>query len=154
LGATARLRRRRRVPDDQDRHWRVGAYAICRRDDQVLLVRASTRTTVEGRWFLPGGGLKFGEPPLHAVLRELHEETGLTGRSPRLAGVTSDLHTSRSGSAIFVIRVLFDVDVDPGELVFESHGTSDSARWVAMGEVRALGALDYVLVALGLDAPK
>jgi 8-oxo-dGTP diphosphatase len=142
------------VPDDQDRRWRVGAYAICRRDDEVLLVRASSRTTVEGSWFLPGGGLEFGEPPHDAVLRELHEETGLTGRSPRLSGVTSDLHTSTSGAAIFVIRLLFGVDVDAGELVFESHGTSDAARWVPIGQVRQIGALDYVLVALGLDAPK
>jgi 8-oxo-dGTP diphosphatase len=142
------------VPDDADQHWRVGAYAICRRGDEVLLVRASSRTTVEGRWFLPGGGLEFGEPPHDAVLRELHEETGLSGRSPRLAGVTSDLHASRSGRATFVIRLLFEVDVDAGELVFEAHGTSDAARWVPIGEVRALGALDYVLVALGLETSK
>ncbi|GAA1975876.1 NUDIX hydrolase [Kitasatospora viridis] len=30
-------------------------------------------------WFTPGGGLKPGEPPREAALRELAEETGLTG---------------------------------------------------------------------------
>jgi 8-oxo-dGTP diphosphatase len=142
------------VSEGQDRRWRVGAYAICRRDDEVLVVRASSRTTVEGGWFLPGGGLEFGEAPEDAVVRELREETGLTGRSPRLAGVTSDVHVGRQGDEIFVVRILFDVDVDPGELVFEAHGTSDEARWVPRDEVRALGALPYVLVALGLDASK
>ena len=142
------------MADDEDQHWRVGAYAICRRRDEVLLVRASSRTTVEGRWFLPGGGLEFGEAPQDAVLRELHEETGLAGRSPRLAGGTSDLHTGRRGGAIFVIRLLFDVDVDDDELVFEDEGTSDAARWVPLHEVRALGALPYVLDALGLASAK
>ncbi len=140
------------MADEEDRHWRVGAYAICRRGDEVLLVRASSRTTVEGRWFLPGGGLEFGEAPRDAVLRELGEETGLTGRSPRLVGVTSDLHTGRAGAATFVIRLLFEVDVDTGELVFEARGTSDAARWVPVDEVRDLGALPYVLEALGLAA--
>jgi 8-oxo-dGTP diphosphatase len=142
------------VADDEDQVWRVGAYAICRRGDDVLLVRASSRTTVEGRWFLPGGGLQFGEAPQDGVLRELHEETGLTGRAPRLAGVTSDLHDRPRGGRIFMIRLLFEVQVDPGELVSETNGTSDAARWVPRGEVGALGALDYVLFALGLEAPK
>jgi hypothetical protein len=73
---------------------------------------------------------------------------------PRLVGVTSDVHTGRRGGAVFVIRLLFDVDVDAGELVFEDHGTSDAARWVRLDEVRALGALDYVLIALGLAEAK
>lgn len=142
------------MADEEDQHWRIGAYAICRRGDDVLLVRASSRTTVEGRWFLPGGGLEFGEAPHDAVLRELREETGLTGRAPRLAGVTSDLHHSRRGGATFVVRLLFVVDVDDGELVFEAQGTSDEARWVPLGEIRSVGAMDYVLVALGLTTEK
>jgi ADP-ribose pyrophosphatase YjhB (NUDIX family) len=132
--------------------WRVGAYAICRRGDEVLVVRASSRTTVEGRWFLPGGGVEFGEPPEDAVLRELTEETGLTGHDPRVAGVTSELHTRRDGRRVFIVRLLYEVDVEDGTLVHESGGTSDEARWVRVDEVRALGAIPYVLVALGLEA--
>jgi 8-oxo-dGTP diphosphatase len=142
------------VTDGEDQRWRVGAYAICRRGDEVLLVRASSRTTVEGQWFLPGGGLRFGEPPDAAVLRELREETGLEGRSPRLIGVTSDLHDRAAGGQMFVIRLLFEVDVDDGELVAESHGTSDDARWVPLDEVLVLGATPYALYALGLDTSK
>jgi 8-oxo-dGTP diphosphatase len=142
------------VADTQDQHWRVGAYAICRRGDEVLLVRASSQTTIEGAWFLPGGGLRFGESPDDAVLRELHEETGLTGRAPRLASATSDLHARRDGGQLFVVRLVFEVEVDDGTLVAEAHGTSDEARWVALDEVRALGATRYVLAALGLDTPK
>jgi 8-oxo-dGTP diphosphatase len=142
------------VTDVEHQHWRVGAYAICRRPSEVLLVRASSQTTIEGRWFLPGGGLRFGEPPELAVLRELREETGLTGRSPRLVGATSDLHDRPDGGRLFVVRLLFEVVVDDGELAAESNGTSDAARWVPLDEVRSVGAMPYVLYALGIDAPK
>jgi 8-oxo-dGTP diphosphatase len=142
------------VAGTEDQHWRVGAYAICRRGDEVLVVRASRQTAVEGCWFLPGGGLGFGEPAADAVLRELREETGLAGRMPRLVGVTSDLHERPEGGRVFVIRLLFEVEVEDAELVAESHGTSDEARWVPLDQVRALGATPYVLVALGLDAEK
>lgn len=40
-------------------------------------VLAIERTAVPGAWQLPQGGLKAGEKPLDAALRELEEETGL-----------------------------------------------------------------------------
>jgi 8-oxo-dGTP diphosphatase len=148
-------RSRARAGDDDGSHiWRVGAYAICRRGDEVLLVRASSRTEVEGSWFLPGGGLEFGEAPEAAVLRELTEETGLNGQDPRLEAVTTDLRERAEGTVVFTVRLIYAVDVleHRAELAFERHGTSDEARWVRTDEVEALGALPYVLAALGLSA--
>ena len=52
---------------------RVGAYVVCVRDGALLLVRF----TGADRWALPGGGLDHGEDPRDAVVREVHEETGL-----------------------------------------------------------------------------
>ncbi len=134
--------------------WRIGAYAVCRRGDEVLVVRASSRTQVEGAWFLPGGGLEFGEAPEAAVLRELTEETGLTGRSPRLLGVTSTLHDRLEGTSVFTIRLIYalEVDDDGRPLTHELGGTSDEARWVPVADVESLGATRYVLDALGLSA--
>ena len=138
---------------DEDER-RVGAYAICRRGDDVLLVRASSRTMVPGRWFLPGGGLEFGEDPASAVLRELREETGLHGRDPRLVTAMTDVHTRRDGHRVCTVRLIYEVAADDGELVFEEGGTSDEARWVPLGEVAEVGATPYVLAALGLSTPR
>lgn len=45
---------------------------IVSRATRVLLVQKA-----DGKWGLPGGGIRRGETPLDAVIREVHEETGL-----------------------------------------------------------------------------
>lgn len=143
--------------DDEapNRQWRLGAYALCRREDAVLLVRASSRTEVEGRWFLPGGGVRFGEHPTAAVARELREETGLVAREVRLRDVDSDVRPRRNGTHEFTVRLLFDVEVDAGEpLVFEEGGTSDEARWVQVADLGSYELVDYVARVLGVASAK
>ena len=47
--------------------------------DHVLLVKRSVEPGV-GLWCLPGGFIELGETPEDSALRELTEETGITGR--------------------------------------------------------------------------
>ncbi|RDU94745.1 NUDIX hydrolase [Trinickia dinghuensis] len=56
------------------------ATVICRRGKRILLV---ARSQSESKWALPGGILKRGERRLDAALRELKEETQLSGKSAR-----------------------------------------------------------------------
>jgi 8-oxo-dGTP diphosphatase len=54
------------------------ATVICRRGKRILLVARS-----QSKWALPGGILKRGEHLSAAALRELKEETRLSGKSAR-----------------------------------------------------------------------
>lgn len=54
--------------------------------DEILLVKRDVAPK-KGQWCLPGGFIELGEAPEQGALRELAEETGLSGRAPSLLGV-------------------------------------------------------------------
>ena len=130
---------------------RIGAYGICRdHGGRVLVVRASPRTTVAGRWFLPGGGLEHGESPSDGLRRELAEETGLTLGRARLAGVLSDTRLLPDGTSLHAVRCIYAVEDWAGEARPEADGTSDAVAWVDPGDFGGLAVMDYVVDALAL----
>ena len=47
--------------------------------NQILLVKRDV-SPKKGQWCLPGGFIELGEAPEQGALRELAEETGLSGR--------------------------------------------------------------------------
>lgn len=55
----------------------VGVGAIIFRGDRVLLVQRGKEPSY-GKWSVPGGLVEVGESLREAVLREVHEEVGLT----------------------------------------------------------------------------
>lgn len=58
--------------------------AIFSASGEVLLVRLSYD---QGQWAMPGGGVRAGESPAEAVIREVREETGLEVEIESLYGV-------------------------------------------------------------------
>jgi len=56
--------------------------------ERVLLVKRSVEPK-KGYWCLPGGFMELGEAPEQAALRELKEETGISGKVEMLLGVCS-----------------------------------------------------------------
>ncbi|HEU5155409.1 MAG TPA: NUDIX hydrolase [Streptosporangiaceae bacterium] len=63
------------------------AAAVVLHNDHVLLVRRSMRESfLPGVWGVPCGKLDLDEDPEEAVLRELKEETGLSGKVRRFTG--------------------------------------------------------------------
>lgn len=140
--------------DDGHRTQRLGAYAVAFHEDRMLLTRISPVGFPAGMWTLPGGGVDHGESPNDAVLRELHEETGLIAGSARLVDV-HDVHVVDVGrhdryENYHGVHLLYAVEVDPEQPleVIDLGGSTDLAQWVPIEDVRHLPVLPMVTHAL------
>ena len=65
------------MAENKPRKKRNRATALVLNEGRLLLVRERGAK----RWSLPGGGMKKGEDPVAAAIRELDEETGLVALS-------------------------------------------------------------------------
>jgi 8-oxo-dGTP diphosphatase len=122
---------------------RVAAYAVIVRDGHILLSLIAPQISPEARWTLPGGGIDFGEEPARAVVREVHEETGLecTVGDPLWIGSVRrvvDRSSEVPGTDLHSVRLVYAgwVPADsPEPHVVEVDGSTIDARWVPVADV-------------------
>lgn len=114
-----------------------GVAAIVRDgQNRVLFIRRADN----GQWGLPAGGIDPGETPAEAVVREVHEETGLEVRVARVAGVFGGkgfrMQYENGDWAEYTV-VVFDCEVVGGELA-PVDGEALAFRYFAPNEIPKL----------------
>ena len=66
----------------------VVACALIDADSRVLIAQRPEGKAMAGLWEFPGGKMEPGERPEETLIRELHEELGITVKEPCLAPLT------------------------------------------------------------------
>ncbi|MDQ1138486.1 8-oxo-dGTP diphosphatase [Microbacterium sp. SORGH_AS 1204] len=132
---------------------RVAAYAVITDDDDRVLLAH----WIDGRraaWTLPGGGLEAGEDPVHAVRREVREETGfrvtvgdLLGIHSRVIPAEARLSDDSSGP-LHTLRIVYRARIVGGRLRNETDGSTDRAEWFTLPAARKVRRVQLVDIAL------
>jgi 8-oxo-dGTP pyrophosphatase MutT (NUDIX family) len=123
---------------------RVAAYALVTSTQGLLATEFSDRTSVPGRWGMPGGGIEDHEQPTEAVLREVAEETRQDITLGDLVEVQSSHWVGRSPrdtmEDFHAVRLIYEAgcDAPTTPVVVDVGGTTESARWVPLDAWRAV----------------
>jgi 8-oxo-dGTP diphosphatase len=112
----------------------VGVGGVVLMGGRIVLIRRG-KEPLRGRWVIPGGTVELGETLHEAVIREMHEETGLVVR-PREVVLVFD-RIQREGPAVSYHYVVIDYLCDylSGEL--RAGSDADEVALVGRDDVDA-----------------
>jgi ADP-ribose pyrophosphatase YjhB (NUDIX family) len=129
----------------------MASYAVAVNDGQILLAHIAPGVPLEGHWTLPGGGIDWGEHPEAALVREVHEETGLLLDSFELAGIDSEtLGEAAVRPAVHAVRFIFRCATSGEPQVVEENGSVDDAAWIALDDLDEIPTVTIIKRALAI----
>jgi len=140
--------------DFRDYDTRLAAYAVIR-DDAGRVLLALWNEADLPKWTMPGGGVELDETVQQAVVREVQEETGYDVVVGRLLGLHTfvlppQVRVNTTDRPLKSVRVVFEARIIGGELRDEIGGTTDEARWFALGAIAGLPRVSLVDIALAM----
>jgi ADP-ribose pyrophosphatase YjhB (NUDIX family) len=109
----------------------VGVGAVIVSDGRVLLVKRGTEPA-RGRWSIPGGLIELGESLSQAIVREVHEETGLQVEPVELVEILDRIH--RDGDRVRYHYVIADYLCKVVGGTLHAASDADAVRWVERAE--------------------
>jgi 8-oxo-dGTP diphosphatase len=117
---------------------------IVRHEGRLLLVKRSN-PPAQDLFAFPGGRGEDGETPEKTALRELHEETGLSGKNPRLFA-TYMLYPDADGPEEhhFALSV-FLVDIEGDATIAEASTDAKELGWYTPQDILTLPAPPSVI---------
>jgi ADP-ribose pyrophosphatase YjhB (NUDIX family) len=128
----------------------VGVGAVARRGDDLLMVRRG-HGPAAGRWSIPGGHVEAGETLHEALVREVHEETGLEVVVDRFLGWAE--HIGDDPEPFHIVILDFEVTpLDPRQPLRAGDDAAE-AVWVPVhevGDLNLVGGLYEFLAEVGV----
>jgi 8-oxo-dGTP diphosphatase len=127
------------------------------RGGEILLSRLAPSISEDELWTLPGGGIEFGEHPDDAVVREVHEETGLDcvlGGPLWIGSAHRVVDRASEPTEMHSIRIVYDAWVAPDApepRVVEVDGSTIDARWMPLADVESGAVTTVPMVREALD---
>ena len=68
----------------------------------LIIQRSNFDKNAPNKWDLPGGNIEWGEKPKDSIIREVHEETGITIKS-----ITPVVVTSITKEKLYAVAVIY-----------------------------------------------
>ncbi len=123
-----------------DRHYPLrpvlGVGALIYEDNRILLVERGN-APLAGYWSLPGGGVETGERLEDAIVREVHEETGLHVVADSLATVFERIMPDTASRYEYhYVLIDFYCTITGGEL--RAGDDSRDVRWFSIDSLSEL----------------
>lgn len=117
---------------------RVTSAVLVEKDGKFLLGKRS-KANYNGKWVIPGGGIRFGESIQQAGLRELKEETNLDADVVKLIGHKEIINIPGNYH-----RVVFYHLAKPIHMEIVPSGDISEARFFSIEEIKSLDTAESV----------
>jgi 8-oxo-dGTP diphosphatase len=108
----------------------VVACALIDADKRVLIAQRPQAKTMAGLWEFPGGKVEPGERPEATLIRELHEELGITVKEDCLAPLTFASHGYEDFHLLMPLWICRRWD---GQVAAREHA---ALKWVPPNKLR------------------